>query len=114
MALMIALVVTLITVVSAALFWAHIWWFPPDIWVHGHAIDQQFHLTLVVTGIIFILAQLGLAYSVWRYRGRDDGRKAIYSHGNNKLEATWTIAAAVIFIGLNLMGYRIWAGIHFV
>jgi cytochrome c oxidase subunit 2 len=113
MALMMALVVALITVVSAALFWARIWWFPPDISTHGHAIDQQFLLTLIVTGIIFILAQLGLAYIVWRYRDWGDGRKALYSHGNNKLEATWTIAAAVMFIGLNLMGYRIWAGMHF-
>ena len=113
MALLIALVVTLITVVSAALFWSKHWWFPPDISAHGHAIDQQFLLTLIITGIIFIMAQLGLAYFVWRYRDRGDGRKATYSHGNNKLEATWTIAAAIIFIGLNLMGYHIWAGIHF-
>jgi cytochrome c oxidase subunit 2 len=113
MALMIALVVTVITVVSTVLFWSHHWWFPADISVHGPAIDQQFLLTLIVTGIIFILAQLGLAYSVWRFRDRGDGRKTIYSHGNNKLEATWTIAAAILFIGLNLMGYHIWAGIHF-
>ncbi|MBI1941536.1 MAG: cytochrome c oxidase subunit II [Acidobacteria bacterium] len=113
MALLMALVVTLITVISAALFWARIWWFPPDISTHGYAIDRQIVLTLAVTGIIFILAQLGLAYFVWRNRDRGDGRKANYSHGNDKLEATWTIAAGVLFIGLNLMGYRIWANMHF-
>ena len=37
-----------------------------------------------------------------------------YSHGNNTLEFTWTLAAAVLFIGLNLMGYKTWASIHFV
>src|SRR5207247_2610306 len=39
--------------------------------------------------------------------------KVIYSHGNNILESTWTMAAAIMFISLNLMGYRIWAAMHF-
>src|SRR6516162_2978095 len=86
---------------------------PVDISTHGPGVDHQFGLTLAVTGIIFILAQLGLAYLVWRYRDRNDGRKATYSHGNNKYEASWTIAAAILFIGLNLMGYRIWAEMYF-
>jgi len=114
MALAIALAVALITVVSVALFWARVWWFPPDISTHGPAIDHQFMLTLVITGIIFVLAQLSLAYLVWRNRDRGDGSRASYSHGNNALEATWTIAAFVIFVGLTFMGYHIWAGIHFV
>jgi cytochrome c oxidase subunit 2 len=113
MALAIALVITLITVVSVALFWGHVWWFPVDISTHGAAMDRQFNITLVVCGIIFVCAQLGLAYFVWKYRERGDGRKAIYSHGNNRLEVTWTTAAAILFIGLNLMGYRVWANMHF-
>lgn len=112
-ALALALIVTLITVISVAIFWGHVWWLPVDISTHGPGVDHQFGLTLAVTGIIFILAQLGLAYLVWRYRDRNDGRKATYSHGNNKYEASWTIAAAILFIGLNLMGYRIWAEMYF-
>jgi cytochrome c oxidase subunit II len=113
MAFVIAVIVTLLTVVFVAVFWAHVWWLPVDISTHGAAIDHQFVLTLVITGIIFILAQLGLALFVWKYRDQGDGRKVIYSHGNNKMEATWTIAAAILFIGLNLMGYRIWAKMYF-
>lgn len=112
-ALFIALVVTVITVVSVAIFWAHVWWFPVDISTHGAAMDRQFNLTLIVCGIVFVLAQLGLAYFVWKYRDRGDRRKVIYSHGNNVLETTWTAAAAVVFIGLNLMGYHIWASTRF-
>jgi cytochrome c oxidase subunit 2 len=113
-ALALALVVAAITVVCVVLFWTHAWWFPPDISVHGPAIDHQFMLTLVVTGIVFVLAQLSLAYLVWRNRDRGGSRKAVYSHGNNRLEVTWTIAAFVLFVGLTFMGYHIWAGIHFV
>lgn len=113
MALGIALVLALITIISVYLFWAHVWWFPVSIVTHGAAIDRQFNLTLIICGIIFVLAQFALAYYVWKYRERGDGRKATYSHGNNKLEATWTIAAAIVFIGLNLLGYRVWANMHF-
>jgi cytochrome c oxidase subunit II len=113
MALFIAAIVAIITVISVGLFWAHVWWLPVDISTHGAAIDHQFVLTLVITGIVFVLAQLGLALFVWKYRERGDGRKATYSHGNNAMEATWTIAAAVLFIGLNLMGYKIWAQMYF-
>jgi len=113
MALAIALVLALITVVSVYIFWAHVWWFPASIVAHGAAMDRQFNLTLIICGIVFVLAQLGLAYFVWKYRERGDGRKVIYSHGNNQLEATWTTAAAIVFIGLNLLGYRVWANMHF-
>jgi cytochrome c oxidase subunit II len=109
----IALVLVLITAISVYIFAGHVWWFPVDISTHGAAIDHQFNLTLLLTGVVFVLAQLGLGFFVWKYRDRQDGRKAIYSHGNNRLEATWTTAAAILFIGLNLMGYRIWANMHF-
>jgi cytochrome c oxidase subunit 2 len=114
MALMVALAIGLITLVSSYFFWAQTWWFPIDISTHGPAIDRQFMVTLAICGVIFLLAQFGLAWAVWRYRDRADGRRATYSHGNNRLEAGWTIAAAILFIGLNLMGYRVWAGVHFV
>src|SRR3989304_7593756 len=113
MALLLALVVMIITILSGYFFWAKTWWFPVDISTHGAAIDHQFMVTLVITGIIFVLAQSALAYAIWRYRDRKDGRRGTYSHGNNKLELIWTTAAAILFIGLNLMGYRIWAGLHF-
>ncbi len=113
MALAIAVVVALITLISVGIIWSHHWWFPIDISTHGHFIDHQMMLTLAVTGTIFVLAQLGLALFVWKYHERGDGRKAIYSHGHNTLEATWTTAAAILFIGLNLMGYRTWADMYF-
>jgi cytochrome c oxidase subunit II len=113
MGLAIALVVGLITVVSVWVFWTHIWWLPVNVSTHGGAIDHQFMLTLIMCGVIFVLAQLGLGLFVWKYRDQGDGRKAVYSHGNNAMEATWTTAAAIIFIGLNLLGYRVWANMHF-
>jgi cytochrome c oxidase subunit 2 len=113
MALLIAAIVTLITLVTVGLFWAHAGWLPVDISAHGPAMDHQIILTLIIAGIIFVLAQLGLALFVWKYRERRDGRKAAYSTGNSRLEMLWTTAAAVVFIGLNLLGYRVWARMYF-
>src|ERR1019366_4782267 len=94
MALAIAVAVALITLVSVYVFWAHIWWLPVSISTHGAAVDHQFKLTLLICGVIFVLAQLGLAYVVLKYRDRRDNRPVVYSHGNNRLEVTWTVAAA--------------------
>ncbi len=114
MALLMALAISLITLGSIAVFWSKVWWFPVDISLHGPAIDHQFAVTFIACGIIFLLAQLGLAWFVWRYRDRGDNRKVTFTRGNNRMEACWTVAAAVLFIGLNLMGYRLWARIYFV
>ena len=110
MALTLALVIGLITLGSIYIFAAKIWWFPPIITEQGVAYDQHFMLTLVITGIIFFFAQLGLSYLIFRYRDR--GGRAHYSHGNTKLEVLWTTATAILFVGLVLWGQHIWAQVH--
>ena len=42
------------------LFPGKFWWFPAPISAHGIAYDQQFTITLIVTGIIFFVAQMAL------------------------------------------------------
>jgi len=110
MALLLALLIGIITVVSMYFFAAKTWWLPPFISEYGAAYDRHFMLTLVVCGIIFFFAQLGLAYVVFRYR--EQGKPAGYSHGNNTMEILWTSATAVIFLGLVLWGQHIWARVH--
>jgi len=113
MALALSLVIAVITAISVVLFCAHVWWFPVDIAIHGVQIDRQFLITFVVMGIIFVTAQFGLAYLVWRYRREDDGRKARYLLGNRRLELVWVASAAVIFIGLEVVGFRTWAQMQY-
>jgi cytochrome c oxidase subunit II len=107
-----AVVIWLLTIFSVGLFFAG-WWFPPSISEHGPAYDRQFIITIIVVGISFVLAQVGLGYAVWRYRDTGRGERATYSHGNNRLEVTWTIITAVIFIALAVLGQRVWASLHF-
>jgi cytochrome c oxidase subunit 2 len=109
--MLLALVVWILTVAIVVGFAGKFWWFPPPINQHGIAYDHQFTATLVVTGIIFFVAQMALGWAIFRFRAR--GQRVEYSHGNNKLEVLWTSAAAILFVGLVLMGSSIWAGVHF-
>jgi cytochrome c oxidase subunit 2 len=112
MALLLAIVIWAVSAGLAIPFFTRTWWFPPPISEHARQVDQQFMFTLVVTGVIFILAQLVLGYAVMRFGAKREG-PASYSHGNNTMEVLWTSATAILFIGLTLMGEQVWARVHF-
>jgi cytochrome c oxidase subunit 2 len=92
------------------------WWFPTAISEHGPAYDRQFILTIIVVGIAFVAAQVALGIAVWRFRDTGDGSgaRAVYSHGNNRMEILWTGVTAVIFITLALLGQRVWWNLHMI
>lgn len=108
-----AVVIWILTLGSVSLFFIKKWWFPEAISTHAPALDRQFMLTIIVVGIAFTAAQVGLGYVVWKYRDQGPGDRAVYSHGSNRLEVVWTIVTAVIFIGLAVMGQSVWASMHF-
>ncbi len=109
MGLALLVLIWAITLTSTYFFIWHPWWLPAGAAASAGFIDGQFALTYVLMGIVFLAAQLGLGYLVWRYRERASSPPVQYSHGNTTLEAVWTLLTAVMFIGLNLMGSRVWA-----
>jgi cytochrome c oxidase subunit 2 len=109
--MLLAPIVWVLAAVIVYFFAAKTWWFPPPINQHGISYDAQFMRTLVVVGIIFFLAQFALGYAIFRFR--NTGGRAGYSHGNNKLETLWTSATAILFLGLVVMGTKIWASVHY-
>lgn len=114
MGLVLLIVISLITMLSTYFFLAKTWWLPAGASAIAPAIDHHFATTFILMGIVFVAAQLSLAYLVWRYR--DSGassQKVRYSHGNTKLEIVWTALTAILFIGMNLMSSSIWASERF-
>ena len=101
-----------ITIASVWMFVSGKWWFPASISEHGGRVDSQFMITIIVVGISFTAAQVGLGWVVWKFRDHADKQRATYSHGNNRLEVVWTVVTAVIFISLGIMGQRVWASLH--
>jgi cytochrome c oxidase subunit II len=109
--MLLAPIVWVLTGIICYFFLAKTWWFPPGINAHAALYDEQFVRTLIISGVIFVLAQFALGYVIVRFR--DDGRRAVYSHGNQRLESIWTTATAVLFLALVVMGTKIWAAVHF-
>jgi cytochrome c oxidase subunit 2 len=92
---------------SAIPFWLHL---PESVSTFGGKIDGLFWLITWITGVIFILVEVILVWFLFRYRHRE-GRKARYTHGNNRLEVIWTIIPAFICVVLALLSRRAWAEI---
>jgi cytochrome c oxidase subunit II len=111
-ALLSLLLVTLVAL-TAYIFIARPAWsvIPPSITAIGHEVDRQYDMTLWVTGAVFILSQLGLAFAVFRFRDR--GQKVHFTRGNNTLEVLWTSATIFLFLGLGILGHKAWAAVRF-
>lgn len=113
MALALAVLMWLLTIVITVLFalaGRFNWWFPELISEYG-AIDQQFVLTLIVTGVAFVVSHIGLGYCLFRYRGEGQ-QKALYSHGNTRLEVVWTLIITLVFVVTAFLGQRVWLNLH--
>ncbi len=107
------LALLLVILVSATVYYFAVQKYrpPAPITSVGAAVDHQYDLTLYVTGTVFILSQLGLAFAVFKFR--DHGQRAEYTHGNNTLEVLWTSATIILFLGLGFLGRKAWAEVRF-
>jgi len=106
-AFLLALVLTLLVAATVFAFAAHIFPAPAPITVAAVLVDQQYTRTLYVAGAVFVLAQLGLAFAVFRFRDR--GAPARFSRGSVPLELLWTSVTLIVFVGLAVAGRKAWA-----
>lgn len=83
---------------------------PEGVSSYSGRIDGLFRLILWITGVIFVVVEFLLLLFLFRYRHRE-GRRARYTHGNNRVEVVWTIVPAVICVVLALLSRRSWAEI---
>lgn len=88
------------------------WWLPRSVSVLGRRIDHLFILTLVITGVAFILTHLALGHVLWHYAAKP-GRKATYSHGSRNTEVILALFPAGFLVFLALYQMRTWADIRF-
>ena len=107
MALAIALI--LLVVGSVAFHFLSPWWFTP-IASNWQSMDDTVNLTFWVTGIVFVVINLFMAYAILRYRHRKGtGQRAKYEPENKKLE-WWLIVVTAIGVAAMLApGLVVWA-----
>jgi len=77
---------------------------------HGIAIQKMFNITLLFTGIVFVVTQILLFVFPLMFYSKE-GRKASYFSHNNTLEIVWTAVPFVVMSILVLMGYKTWSEI---
>jgi cytochrome c oxidase subunit II len=75
--------------------------------VQGEKVDEMLNVTLIITGIVFIITQVLLFWFAFRYQ-ESDTRKAMYFPHNNTLEVIWTVVPAIALTILVVIGLRNW------
>lgn len=76
-------------------------------------VDDLLTLMMFIGGVIFLLVEGLLVYSVIRFRKpEDDDTDGPTIHGNVTLEIIWTIIPAIIVVVLVLYSYQVWTDIR--
>ena len=101
-------IVLILLVIGTVLFhFLSPWWFTP-IASNWSTVDETVNVTFWVTGIVFIVVNLFLAFAIIKYRHRQ-GRKAHYEPENRKLEWGLTIVTSVGIAAMLAPGLAVWA-----
>lgn len=74
---------------------------------HGGMLDDMFNITLVLTGIVFVITHIALFWFAYKYRWQE-GRKARFIAHDNRLELIWTAVPAVVMTILVVRGLNAW------
>jgi cytochrome c oxidase subunit 2 len=64
-------------------------------------------ITILITGVVFIITQVLLFWFSFKYQEKDD-RKALYFPHNTKLELIWTTVPAIFLTVLVVFGLKYW------
>ena len=72
---------------------------PQSVTEEGQAVYGLYNLFLYIAAVVFVVVSGLVIWSVVRYRRRDD-ELPTQTHGNNKLELTWTLIPTVIVLVL--------------
>lgn len=97
---MLAVGLVFVVLASSWLFMQRTWWMPELASLHGIDIDRVFLVTLVITGVLFILLQGVLAYFSFRY-GEKGGDRAQYWIRPG-LEKRFALIAGIIIFGVDV------------
>jgi cytochrome c oxidase subunit 2 len=74
---------------------------------HGVDVDNMLKITLIITGIVFVITQVALFWFSFKYQ-ESDNRQAFYYPHNNKLEVIWTAIPAIVLTVMVGFGLYYW------
>ncbi len=74
---------------------------------HGPEYDNMFMITVIITGIVFVITQFLLFWYAYKYK-HSTKRKALFYPDNHKIELLWTIIPAIVLTILVVRGLKTW------
>lgn len=74
----------------------------------GEKVDTMLMITLIITGIVFVLTQILLFWFAFKYQEKE-GRKAHFFAHSTKLEFIWTSIPAITLLILVVFGLKNWS-----
>jgi cytochrome c oxidase subunit 2 len=74
---------------------------------HGVDVDNMMKITLIITGIVFVITQTLLFWFPFKYQ-QSENRKAFFFPHNNKLEMIWTVIPAIVLTVMVGFGLFYW------
>ncbi|HEY6709030.1 MAG TPA: cytochrome c oxidase subunit II, partial [Actinomycetota bacterium] len=72
---------------------------PQSVTEQGRAVYSLYNVFMYIAAVVFVVVSGLVVWSVIRYRRRDD-ELPTQTHGNNRLELTWTLIPTVIVLVL--------------
>lgn len=80
---------------------------PESASVQGVEYDSMMHVTLIITGIVFLSTQTLLFWFAFKYQAKDNRKPFFYAH-NTRLEIVWTTIPAIVLMILVAIGLKNW------
>src|SRR5271165_5769659 len=106
-----AILIVVITLVSVYPIVMHTWWMPPDVSLHGPAVDHQMEETMVGSGVLFVVSQLVLAGFIWTFGDRK-GKIKNWPGGPKPVVAFGIILVGLEVLSLTFIGSKVWASMY--
>jgi len=101
-------IAVILLVIGTVIF--HFWspWYFTEIAADWGMIDTTVNITFLITGIVFVLINFFMAYCIYKFRYRKDG-KAEYEPESHKLEIILTVITTIGVAALLIPGLFVWA-----
>src|SRR6266849_7685407 len=84
-------------------------WFPVQGSSQAKKIDDLYDVLLIASVPVFVLVEVVVLYSVWKFRMRpgEEEKDGAPIHGNTMLEIIWTAVPALLIFGLVAYAYTV-------
>lgn len=102
-------IVLVLLVIGSIIFHFMSPWYFTELASNWGDIDNTVTITFIVCGIVFVAANLFMAYCIFKFRNKNKEQRAVYEPENKKLEGWLTIITTIGVTAMLAPGLVVWA-----